>query len=64
MKILNSQTPNSLFFTVLLTLSFFNSAIAEEAMTDNNAQQIFDLAMEERDTITATGMSDRMSPTR
>ena len=49
MKILNSQTPNSLFFTVLLTLSFFNSAIAEEAMTDNNAQQIFDLAMEERD---------------
>lgn len=56
MKIITRKTSINILISLFLTLSSLNSAVAEEtvidaedAMTDDHAQKIFDLAMEERD---------------
>jgi len=49
MKFITYKTAGSLLTPFILTLSLLHPASADEPMTDDHAQKIFDLAMEERD---------------
>ena len=50
MKPIITSPASYLLLSCILTLTAFNPAIAEEEpMTDEHAQKIFDMAMEERD---------------
>ena len=49
MNFITAKSPAILLITLFLCLSFLNPAMADEILTDNHAQKIFDRAMEERD---------------
>lgn len=49
MKFITHKTTDYLLVSLILTLTLLNPVQADETLTDDHAQKIFDLAMEERD---------------